>query len=72
MIVTRGLGRPGNLLTSSGLGRILRTTPDGNTYIYDNGTWHLVTGVYVHDGVTWVQVPTMYAHKGGDWVRVWG
>lgn len=71
MIVTRGLGRPGGLLVSGGLGRILYETPDGRTWAMTSTGWELVTAMYVHDGVSWVEVPSLSVYQSGSWVRVW-
>lgn len=71
MIVTRGLGVPGGLLVSGGMGSILLITPTGETYIMTVSGWELITGVYVMQSGSWQPVSEMYAHKSGSWVQAW-
>ena len=72
MIVTRGLGHPGNLIASGGLGRVVYVTPTGDTYIYTDTGWQLVETIFVHDGSGWVEAPEVFSRQGAGWVQIWG
>lgn len=71
MIVARGLGRPGGLIVSSGLGQILYEAPDGTTYAYHAGQWHLVTDMYVKSGGSWIKIADLKTYRSGAWTQVW-
>lgn len=71
MLVARGLGRPGNLLASGGLGRIVYSPDTGATYVKTTSGWEEVTGFYAHDGSQWVLASQMYVYRSGAWTQVW-
>lgn len=71
MIVARGMGRPGNLLAASGIGRIVYSPVTGGTYVMTSSGWAAATGFYAHDGSQWIQASQMYVYRSGVWTQVW-
>ena len=71
MITARGLGRPGSLIVSGGLGRFFYEAPNGQTYVHTGSGWELVTAFYVYTSGAWVVVPDLHIYKSGSWTQVW-
>ena len=38
-----------------------------NSYVHNDGQWHLVNNIYAHDGGQWHLVKNAYVHHDGQW-----
>ena len=72
MIVARGLGHPGGLLVTGGLGQIIYESETGETYVLTSTGWKLVTEIWLYESGSWISVPYLSIRKDAYWNKIWG